>query len=145
MEIIYFFIGLPERILDGFWEIIVVWPVGTIAGSILALMSLVLMWLIIFGPVFRFIDSWRLTERKDAGIIVEKTYVPRQEFKIPQLETCFVVPDDWSITVEVQGRTGEMPVSKEFYHLAKKGAKVKVGYLQRRITGRLDLRSLTTV
>ncbi|MDO8558370.1 MAG: hypothetical protein Q7S09_04265 [bacterium] len=125
-------------ILNELMEMFQDWPLGTIAGILLACLVLVIIGLVAWR-VFVAIDSWFLAERAGKGRISKK------EFNLAHAVTglFLVVDDEYIVYVEVDGRKGSIMIDKARYSKLSQDEWVDVSYSVGRISGWAHIKTLS--
>lgn len=134
------------------WETLTDWPLGTIVGIILLVCVLVLIGLVMWG-LFMAIDSWFLPRRHGTGRIVGKTFTPAHTGMIviynaatkTSMPHPIFHPDDWSVSVEVDGRQDSVSVSREFFNSLSENSSVMAEYVWGRFSRNLYIKGLSRV
>ena len=124
-------------------------PVGIIMGIVL-MVALVCFVVLTFFILFHVIDSGFRSVKKGVGKVITTKFTPAHtkitdtynnvaETELPQP---VFYPDDWSVSVEVDGKVGNISVSREFYDSLAKEEQVLADYMTNRLSGRFYLKGL---
>jgi hypothetical protein len=95
------------------------------------------------------VDGLALQEQSGAGKVVGKDYRPPGRTYVTQViagrTTTLpqVTPEVYILKLDIGGKSTEYPVAKEFYNATNSGDQVRVSYKQRRITGALQVVSVS--
>lgn len=140
------FFDMLGEMFKGGWEGILV---GVIILTFLAVLLALCAWAVLFA-----LDSWLLPERRGPGVITGKYHTPARVMLVPTVipsgsggtSTILLpqyLPENWSVSVGVDGRAASMSCSEYYYERAREGMSVRVRYVKGRITGRPYIRALS--
>ena len=120
--------------IHSFVKILGDWPISTVGGTLLIS---VLILIITYGLLIAS-NLWFQPKKSAVGKVVKKGFIPShsqlflmdhmytEETSFPHLIT---IPDEWSVSVEVEGCVGSICVNKESYDKVSVNDKVLAEYV----------------
>lgn len=128
------------------------WPLGTVTVILVFVFILLLLGVAVWG-LFVAIDSWFLPRNRKVGRVVGKTFTPAYTQIVmifnaatkTSLPQPIFHPDDWAVSVEIDGRQSSMSVTKEFYDSLSENDPVLTEYVSGRISRDLYIKALLCV
>lgn len=133
-------------------ELIEDWPMGTIIAVIMfACVSA--FFALIAWIIFKVIDSCFLARKHGVGRVVSKIFTPAHTQTIliynaatkTSLPHPIFCPDNWSVSVEINGKQDNMSVSKEFFSLLSENDSVMTEYVSGRLSRSLYIKGLSCI
>lgn len=137
--------GFIEKV----FEMLNDWPIGTLLGVLIIVITLLLLALLANGCFIAF-DSWFLTRERSAGRVIDKTFTPAHTEYIliynaatkTSMPQPIFHPDDWSVNVEVNGNQDSISIEEKDFKILNKGDEVMAEYVMGRISGNLYLKEI---
>jgi len=119
--------------------------IEAILGILLTMCVLAVAGMILCG-IYYVADSVFRPEYEGTGNVIEKTFTPAHtttvmiynavtKTNMPQIVRH---PDDWSVSIKIDGLIGVVSIAKDVYSKLKKGCKVRVKYA----TGRINTKNV---
>lgn len=125
------------------------WPVGTIIGIFVVGACVALIGMVALG-LFVAVDSLFLPRQRKMGRVIGKTFTPEHTQVIliynhitkTALPHPVFHPNDWSVTMEIDGRQDDVSVTKDFFDSLSKNDFVLAEYVSGRFSGGLYIKAL---
>ncbi len=140
-----------EFIINDTYKMMMDWPFGTILSILICLVSLIIIFLIMWG-LFTIIDSWFLPRQDGIGIIMDKNFTPAHNTTHLMnvgnnviIPTTTHYPDDYSLVIEIDGKNDSISVNKKFFKSVSKDSQVRIEFVLGRISNGLYIKEIGSV
>lgn len=135
--------------IDLIYSTLLDWPIGTLLGGVMVLVTLLVVGLLLAGVYYLF-DSVGGGVESGSARVVGKSFTPAytQTIWVYNTTTKMTAPtyvfhsDCWTVTVDVGIGRGRLDVSHAFYDSVRDGSQVKARFKRGRLSGRIYVRSL---